>query len=154
MTEQAKIELMMKQDEEMIKKFGFLTHVITGVDNSSPTGFNMHTHGLDRFGHLDFQIVLPVKPEIGHEFFRILVGIIKSGKGKFEDGSISTELMSNSMPVKFIKVQETGREVLRLIFPDRHGNINMDDMDELFAKQYSDGTFLENKVTNIKGPVH
>ena len=87
------------------------------------TGFlpylcNAHTHGLERYGHLDFQIVLFLPPE---EIGRILntLGLrVQSGEC-FQPGDMVSGIYEDC-DVRLDEYEETGRRVLRVIIPDRN----------------------------------
>lgn len=142
----AKMEERLKNLElteaKKIKKFGFITHFVTDNDETSPTGHNVHTHGLEQFGHLDFQIVIPMdnSGRMAHNIFRNLVDKIKDGQ-KFQAGKCYPNIIAN-YDVSFILAAENGREILRVILPDTEGNLNKEDIHERFAIQYSEETIV------------
>ena len=85
------------------------------------TGFlpymcNAHTHGLERYGHLDFQMVLFLPTE---EIGRILntLGLrVQSGE-RFQSGDMVSGIYEDC-DVRLDEYEETGRKVLRVIIPD------------------------------------
>ena len=85
------------------------------------TGFlpymcNAHTHGLERYGHLDFQMVLFLPTE---EIGRILntLGLrVQSGE-RFRTGDMVSGIYEDC-DVRLDEYEETGRKVLRVIIPD------------------------------------
>ena len=85
------------------------------------TGFlpymcNAHTHGLERYGHLDFQMVLFLPTE---EIGRILntLGLrVQSGE-RFRSGDMVSGIYEDC-DVRLDEYEETGRKVLRVILPD------------------------------------
>lgn len=85
------------------------------------TGFlpymcNAHTHGLERYGHLDFQMVLFLPTE---EIGRILntLGLrVQSGE-RFRSGDMVSGIYEDC-DVRLDEYEETGRKVLRVIIPD------------------------------------
>ena len=85
------------------------------------TGFlpymcNAHTHGLERYGHLDFQMVLFLPTE---EIGRILntLGLrVQSGE-RFQSGDMVSGIYEDCN-VRLDEYEETGRKVLRVIIPD------------------------------------
>ena len=85
------------------------------------TGFlpymcNAHTHGLERYGHLDFQMVLFLPTE---EIGRILntLGLrVQSGE-RFRSGEMVSGIYEDC-DVRLDEYEETGRKVLRVIIPD------------------------------------
>jgi Domain of unknown function (DUF4262) len=89
-------------------KHGWIVHLV-GDDSDSPTGFNLHTHGLrQNYDHPDFQIVIPLPEKIGHALMITLANRVKAGE-RFEAGQTVTELLGNGMLVKLIDATECGR---------------------------------------------
>lgn len=127
------IEQVRAEQEQLVKKYGWYAHVIED-DTSVATGFNYHTHGFDEsLRHLDIQIVLPGNPAKGgnlrhhnlcHRIAKEIFGQIKQGK-KFQDGEETTISREGGSPysVRFIKVHEGDRNVLRVILPDLRGGL-------------------------------
>ena len=77
---------------------------------------NAHTHGLERYGHLDFQMVLFLPTE---EIGRILntLGLrVQSGE-RFRSGDMVSGIYEDC-DVRLDEYEETGRKVLRVIIPD------------------------------------
>lgn len=77
---------------------------------------NAHTHGLERYRHLDFQMVLQLPPE---EIARILntLGLrVQSGE-RFRPGDMVSGIYEDC-DVRLDEYEETGRKVLRVIIPD------------------------------------
>ncbi len=81
-----------------------------------PNLCNAHTHGMERYGHLDFQMVLCAScKEIG----RILntLGLrVQSGE-RFRSGDMVSGIYEDC-DVRLDEYEETGRRVLRVIIPD------------------------------------
>ena len=87
------------------------------------TGFkeylcNAHTHGMARYDHPDFQMVLAAEP---NEIGRILnsFGLMVQNGYKFKDGEYVAGIYEDCV-VRLQKFQENDREVLRVIIPDRN----------------------------------
>ena len=85
------------------------------------TGFlpymcNAHTHGLERYGHLDFQMVLFLPTE---EIGRILntLGLRVQYGERFQSGDMVSGIYEDC-DVRLDEYEETGRKVLRVIIPD------------------------------------
>lgn len=81
-----------------------------------PYTCNAHTHGLERYGHLDFQMVLFLPTE---EIGRILntLGLrVQSGE-RFQSGDMVSGIYEDC-DVRLDEYEETGRKVLRVIIPD------------------------------------
>lgn len=81
-----------------------------------PYTCNAHTHGMEKYGHMDFQLVLKAHPaEIG----RILntFGLwVQSGR-RFKAGDMVSGIFQDCN-VRLDEFEETGRTVLRIIIPD------------------------------------
>ncbi|WP_186786219.1 DUF4262 domain-containing protein [Paenibacillus agilis] len=80
---------------------------------------NYHTHGLqENFGHIDFQVVLPIDPSKTHAVMFQIIENIKEGK-VYEEGKLYDDIIP--MPMGFKVFKECGRDVLRLLIPDGQG---------------------------------
>ena len=87
------------------------------------TGFiryacNAHTHGMGRYQHPDFQMVLflPVL-EIGR-ILNAFGEMVQSGR-RFHNGEYVTGIYEDCA-VRLMEFEETGRTVLRVIIPDKN----------------------------------
>jgi len=74
---------------------------------------------------MDFQIVLPIKPEIAHGIIWNLVEQINNSR-TFKDGELVEGIIQN-YPIKLKKAKEVEREVLRIILPDEKSLFYGDD---------------------------
>jgi hypothetical protein len=106
---------------EMMEKYGWYVHFVQ--DDSSPTGMNIHTHGVrETFKHPDFQIVIPLPQEIIQNILHGMIKQIKDG-GSF-DVDERYDSVINGFDVKFIWADECDRKLLRIIFPDKEGKLD------------------------------
>lgn len=83
-----------------------------------PYACNAHTHGMERYDHPDFQLVLNYPPQ---EIARILntMGLrVQSGE-RFQAGDL-VEGIYLDCPVRLDEAEECGRTVLRVVIPDKH----------------------------------
>jgi hypothetical protein len=112
------LEPLLRWQDEMIEKCGFYVH---GVAPELPDEFpNFHTHGLvESFGHPDLEIVFPLDPGLVQKIFWSAVRLIKAG-GRLEPGQSGVTGLC-SVPVELRASRECGRDVVRLIFPDKNG---------------------------------
>lgn len=81
-----------------------------------PYTCNAHTHGMEKYGHMDFQLVLKTHPT---EISRILstFGLwVQSGR-RFKAGDMVSGIFRDC-DVRLDEFEETGRKVLRVIIPD------------------------------------
>ncbi|MDB4330208.1 DUF4262 domain-containing protein [bacterium] len=127
-----------KQQEQYLKDCGFYVHYVPGEDEDSPTGVNIHTHGIqESFDHPDFQIVMMVSMEAVHSIFHYMVSKIKKGV-KYEPGKIYKDVVPNDLPIafKWTTESDSSRNVLRMIVCDPVGEIEEDKMQEPYNHQY------------------
>jgi hypothetical protein len=99
----------MKKDWEI----HLVTDTITGKSSA-------HTHGLDKYGSLEIEINLHLRPEILGQYINLIADHIASKGLQIEDGE-RVEGIFNS-PIYFCKVKSVQSEdlVLRAIFPDEN----------------------------------
>ena len=126
-------------EKDQIEKHGWFIHYVR-----LPHGLiNCHTHGMEsKHNHPNLQILCPLPPDAAKEIFWTCVRRIESGE-RFPlhenvDGIIQ------GLSVRFIKANECRRPVLRIIFPDRDGNLEKDQIAYPFGKQYTDVDVGEN----------
>lgn len=89
------------------------------VENSFIPGCcNAHTHGMEKYGHQDFQLVLALPPQ---EIGRILntFGRAVQNGSKFYNGQFVNGIYEDCA-VQLLEFDEGDRRVLRVIIPDRH----------------------------------
>ena len=75
-----------------------------------------------------------------HAILTTIVENVKSGV-VYADGDYASRIIRNYQ-VKFLETFENDRQVLRVIFPDRNGNLEFDDMELDYKVQY-DGILSE-----------
>ena len=61
-----------------VKKHGWFAHYV--FDEHTPYGLNLHTHGIPQSfgGQLDYQVVLPIAPEIIDGIFKSAVDQLRA----------------------------------------------------------------------------
>ncbi len=129
-----------RKEKQLVEKLGWFYHVVC-ADPFVATGFNFHTHGFDLSlgGHLDLQIVFPMSENKARAIAKTIYDQIRSdGKG-FRDGD-ETEILhedGSKYPVRFIKVREGDREVLRVILPNPRGGLEPDQVAESDEPEYA-----------------
>lgn len=127
-----------KMEKKNMEEFGWVHHAVVD-DPDTPFNRNFHTHGLPHtYGHPDLQICLFWDRLSAHQVMWNIVHEIENGK-KFKAGDLSYEIITD-YPVKFVNAKECDRDVLRVIFPDKQGKLDKEDMEEPYDKQY-EGTF-------------
>jgi len=108
-------------EAEQIEKHGWYIHFVG--DEQSATRTNIHTHGLPaKYGHLDLQLVVPLPPKVARGVFWSVVDKIAAGT-VFSPGDRASEIVKG-YDVKFVKAQECGRDLLRIILPDKDGGLD------------------------------
>jgi hypothetical protein len=123
------LESVRQWQDEMMDKHGWYVHFVTDHDTDSPTGYNVHSHGVqESFGHPDLQIVAPLPPELAHSLLRILVDRIKVGES-FKPNKKYDKII-RTLSVTFTEAVEGGRTVLRMILPDSTGALDEDAIEE------------------------
>lgn len=82
-----------------------------------PNACNFHTHGMAKYNHMDFQMVLQYSPQ---EIARILntLGLRVQRGERFKNGD-QVEGIFADCNIRLMEFEETGRTVLRVIVPDR-----------------------------------
>lgn len=116
---------------DALNKYGWvINYVIDGRKR------NIHTSGLiNKYGHLELQIVLPIKPSLVKNIIWGMVRMIENGK-RFEHG----KCYFNIPYVHRVKICKTSSDdMLRVILPDNDGYLHYNCMkDEVFKNQYND----------------
>lgn len=119
----------------MLGIHGWLMHYVAS-DSTSPTGTNIHTHGMtENLKHIDLQCVAVIPPDLAILIFHNIVRKIKVGT-TYKDGDVVDGIIEK-FNIKFVAATEGGRPVLRIIVPDRNGNVERN-MDSPFDTQYGD----------------
>ena len=102
----------------MDTKVDWIIHYV--FDNPGPYPYlcNAHTHGMEKYHHLDFQMVLNLPQEHICYLLNTLGRRVLNGE-IFHDGDMVSGLYEECS-IRLKKVRETGRDVLRLIIPDKY----------------------------------
>jgi len=136
-----------EQEAKLLEETGFFCHGVMGDEESSPSGFNFHTHGLpEKNGHPDIQVVYPIPPEVFQSVINAAVALVKDGT-KFELGAAYDGVLKD-MNVQFAWAVEDDRDVLRMILPDDTGETMMELMKSPYSSQW-EGTSNEPKIGKI-----
>jgi len=124
-----------EREKQMMEKFGFVIHFVFGDDGNTPA--NIHTHGLTKsFDHPDLQCVVHLPSETAYAIFHNIVNQIRGGR-KFKPGDIVPDILNN-YNITFIWATEgeKDRVVLRMILPDKDGNLAPEKIQGKLAMQY------------------
>ena len=112
LSQEEALVLSQQLDAERLAHHGWVAHAIT----DAPL---IHTHGLpEQFDHPDLEIRLAVPPKQRYALLAPLVDAVKTGR-RFHAGDEDPTIFA--VPVRFIACTESGRSVLRAIFPDPTG---------------------------------
>lgn len=82
-----------------------------------PYACNAHTHGMGKYGHKDFQIVLALPVTEACRVLNSLGCRVQAGE-QFKTGDYIAGIYTNC-DIRLDEYEETGRNVLRVIIPDR-----------------------------------
>lgn len=129
------LKALEKREAKNIKDLGWYCHMVMSDDDQTPTGVNYHTHGCqESFGHMDFQVVAHIPPELAHHLFYISIELVKNGT-KIGNKDRLAGVLEN-LDVSFVEAQECGRTVLRIILPDKTGCLDQGKMEAPFSEQW------------------
>lgn len=107
----------------MYPKIDWIIHYV--FDTVGPGGIiNAHTHGMEHYQHPDFQVVLNFPPEHIAYLLNNMGLRVQRGE-RFTAGSFVNGIYSDC-PIRLDQFHETGRDVLRLIIPDRRNRFPED----------------------------
>lgn len=99
-----------------------------------PYTCNVHTHGMEKYGHLDFQIVLELSQKMQMYILNTLGLRVQAGE-KFKAGDIVSEICQG-YDLKLVEAREAERTVLRVLIPDEAHKFPDDEgCDKLYALQ-------------------
>lgn len=122
------VEAVQERQRANLDKYGWVAHFITDYDSSSPTGCNIHTHGLvENFNHPDLQVVLPIPHQVAHSILVSAIDLIREGV-RFQAGQ-QYDKICGGYKVTFIQAIEGDRAVLRIILPTPNGSLDPLTMD-------------------------
>jgi len=110
-------------EEEMMAKHGWYCHMVGGGDEQSPTGYNVHTHGLELDGRLNFQIVCPLPGPVANG---ILASLVERSKEEPLLAGMELKGIVKGFKIRLVLAKECERQVLRAIMPDKAGRLGED----------------------------
>ncbi len=85
-----------------------------------PYACNAHTHGMGKYGHPDFQVVLRYPLEKVGYILNTLGKRVRGGE-RFHKGEYVAGIFEDC-PVRLDEFEESGRKVLRVVIPDKKGS--------------------------------
>lgn len=96
----------------------WIIHFVFDQPGPFPYLANYHTHDMENYRHLNFQVVLAFPYEHACYLLNEMGLRVQAGK-TFQDGDLVSGLYEDC-DVRLKKVRETGRYVLRLVIPDKN----------------------------------
>lgn len=112
-----------------MKRVNWIIHLVAngvrcGECGEAENGFlpNMcdaHTHGMDKYGHQEFQMVLMIGPELICYILNELGLRVQAGE-RFKDGESISEIIKDC-DIRLKEVESDGKKLLRVILPDAQG---------------------------------
>lgn len=96
----------------------WIIHYVIDEPGPFPYLCNAHTHGMEDYLHLNFQVIINLPPEHYCYLLNTIAMRVKHGE-TFHDGDTVSGLYADC-DIRLKKVRETRRDVLRLIIPDKY----------------------------------
>ena len=114
----------------MDTKVNWIIHYVFDDPGPYPYLCNAHTHGnsingMEKYHHLDFQMVLNLPQEHICYLLNTLGRWMQNGESFYNGDMVSGLYEDCSICLK--KARETGRDVLRLIIPDKYNRFPEDE---------------------------
>lgn len=81
-----------------------------------PNMCDAHTHGMDKYGHQEFQMILMIGPELICYILNELGLRVQAGE-RFHDGDAVSEIIKD-YDVRLKEVEVEGKRLLRVVVPD------------------------------------
>ena len=94
-------------------------------DGFLPYMCDAHTHGLDKYGHLEFQCVLNIGQSMIMYILNSLGLRVQSGE-KFKSGDSVSEIIKD-YDIRLKEVESDGKKLLRVILPDANNKFPDDE---------------------------
>lgn len=107
-------------------------------DKTMPFHINAHTHGLDKYNHLEFECALPYTAKDMEQIFNILAYLVIRKGNHFEEGCY-TNILTDNYRLYFVEMPDhfdEAKTILRSIYPDDDGKMPWEDgCEEHYALQ-------------------
>jgi len=127
----AAIEQLHELEQEAYEKNGWIVHVTASFDSLS-----IHTHGLrQKYGQSELEMRLPLyfPVDIIAQIIELMIKRMEAGEVLKPDTDYDEILQGVQVRLVIINPSE---DRLRIILPDRNGELNKDTIDPDFATQY------------------
>ncbi|MDH6674332.1 hypothetical protein M2277_005024 [Paenibacillus sp. LBL] len=133
------ISKMIREEVEMLKKHGWLMHAVPASQYDGVHA-NYHTHGVfESWSHMDFQITLDMNPIMAHSIIEVAVENVKEGF-RYGNNKVYDNILVG-MPVMMKVFFECDREVMRIVLPNKKGEIPSRTDGDVFSRQLDDYNF-------------
>lgn len=130
-----------RDHEEMLKQHGWLMHAVPASQYDGIHA-NYHTHGVfESWSHMDFQITLDMNPKMAHQIIAVAINNVKEGF-RYENNKVYNNVLVG-MPVMTKVFFECGRQVMRIVLPNKKGEIPSRTDGDIFSRQLDDYNFDE-----------
>lgn len=77
---------------------------------------NAHTHGMEKYGHKDFQLVLQLSAQEIGRILNTMGNRVRAGE-RFKAGDLVSGIYEDC-DIRLVEFEESGRKVLRVVIPD------------------------------------
>ncbi len=133
-------------EEKHLKKSKFFVHLV--MTDPDTKGANIHTHGFpESYNHPDIQIVMALPQQIAGAILHTAHDIIKEG-GKLELEKAYDQFL-HGYNVQFVWAIENGRDILRMILPDKEGELMEELMNNSVYKNQWANTYPKPQVNRL-----
>ena len=110
---------------------------------------NAHTHGMNQYGHMEFQVILNLGPGLIGYLLNTMGQRVQDGE-IFKDGDIITGITATpegkDLPLRLKEVLSDGVPLLRIILPDENGRFPDDpDCAYIYNLQHLPEELLQKK---------
>lgn len=90
-----------------------------------PNMCDAHTHGMDKYGHQEFQMVLMIGSQLICYILNALGLRVQAGES-FKDGDSVSEIIKD-YDIRLKEVESEGKKLLRVILPDKNNKFPDDE---------------------------
>lgn len=137
LTEKIREILIDNTDEDYRRSdiVNWIIHYVFAGENDPEYLADAHTHGLNYYKHPELMTVLNLPQNVCGSILNNLGIRIARGE-RFDEEKIYTNIIANNLPVKLVKENIDGNDIMVLIFPDANGFLPEDEgCDEPYNKQ-------------------
>lgn len=108
---------------------------------------DFHTHGMDKYGHQEFQVVLRM-PDGELKYILNVMGLLVQSGRRFKAGDLVSEIYMDCK-VRLDEFESNGDKVLRVIIPDKNNRFPEDKKcDDIFKRQLLENLYVSSDDVN------